>query len=103
MVSELEQSKYTAKHFQSLNMINAQENDKRYLISASWWREWCDYTDFNLNQLQLKTTSQILHGSFTKLQMSGVMNNNNTNSPYSNMNQFSNQTKQETSIINPSL
>ena len=32
-----------------MNMINAQENDKRYLIAASWWREWCDYTNFDLS------------------------------------------------------
>jgi len=22
--------------------------DKKYLISANWWREWCDYVDFDI-------------------------------------------------------
>ena len=36
--------------------------------------------------------------------MSGVGDRNQiTGSPHSNMNQFSNQTKQETSILNPNL
>lgn len=26
------------------------ENDKRYLVSACWWQEWCDYTNFDLKQ-----------------------------------------------------
>ena len=21
--------------------------DKKYLIGASWWREWCDYVNFD--------------------------------------------------------
>ena len=57
MVSDVETAKYTARHFNSMNMINAQENDRRYLISAAWWREWCDYTNFDLSQLQLKNSS----------------------------------------------
>lgn len=64
IVSEVETAKYTAQYFQSMNMINVNENDKRYIISASWWREWCDYTNFDLSQLQLKSSSQIHHGSF---------------------------------------
>lgn len=31
--------------------MTAQENDKRYLICANWWREWCDYANFDLSQL----------------------------------------------------
>ncbi len=23
--------------------------DKRYLISAKWWRKWCDYANFGIN------------------------------------------------------
>lgn len=35
----------------NLNLTIAQENDKRYLICANWWREWCDYANFDLTQL----------------------------------------------------
>lgn len=49
MVSEADTARYTAQHFNSMNSINCQENDKRYLISATWWREWCDYSNFDLN------------------------------------------------------
>lgn len=31
--------------------MTANENDKRYMIQADWWREWCDYTNFDLSQL----------------------------------------------------
>ena len=27
------------------------ENDSRFLISSTWWQEWCDYTNFDMNQL----------------------------------------------------
>ena len=40
-----------AKSNVSLNLMTAKENDKRYLISAQWWREWCDYANFDLSQL----------------------------------------------------
>ena len=33
----------------SLNLITAKLNDKRYLICANWWREWCDYANFDLS------------------------------------------------------
>ena len=23
--------------------------DKKYLISAQWWREWCDYVNFDMS------------------------------------------------------
>ena len=22
------------------------KNEKKYLVSSSWWRKWCDYTNF---------------------------------------------------------
>lgn len=50
MVSDEEMSKF-AKSNNCLNLMTAQENDKRYLISANWWREWCDYANFDLSQL----------------------------------------------------
>lgn len=25
--------------------------DKKYLISATWWREWCDYVNFDAGQV----------------------------------------------------
>lgn len=84
MVSDAETAKYTAQHFQSMNMIDAQENDKRYLIAASWWREWCDYTNFDLSQLQLKNCSQVLQESHNKqksgIGMSTVVQNNSPRS-----------------------
>jgi hypothetical protein len=33
----------------NLNLMTAHENDKRYLICANWWREWCDYANFDLS------------------------------------------------------
>jgi hypothetical protein len=37
------------KYANNLNLMTAQENDKRYLICANWWREWCDYANFDLS------------------------------------------------------
>ena len=34
-----------------INKITAPECDKRFLISAKWWHEWCNYTGFNEAQL----------------------------------------------------
>jgi hypothetical protein len=50
------------KTYQSL-LINYKENDKCYLISAAWWREWCDYANFNLNALYYNES---------QIQMSGI-------------------------------
>jgi hypothetical protein len=50
------------KTYQSL-LINYKENDKCYLISAAWWREWCDYANFNLNALYYNES---------QIQMSGM-------------------------------
>lgn len=30
--------------------------DKKYLISAQWWREWCDFTNFDA---QIETADNI--------------------------------------------
>ena len=27
------------------------ENDQRYLVSSQWWQQWCDYANFDLNQV----------------------------------------------------
>ena len=34
-----------------ITKIQADESDKRFLISAKWWHEWCNYTGFNEAQL----------------------------------------------------
>ena len=52
MISEFDHK--NDQDYQSMSMINAKENERRYLIAASWWRDWCDYTNFDLNQLHLK-------------------------------------------------
>lgn len=75
-----------------MSMINAHENDKRYLISASWWREWCDYTNFDLSQLNIKNGSQILQSSFIK-----------NKSAISNIGGFNNDSMSNTKINQMSL
>jgi len=25
-------------------------NDRKFLISASWWSKWCDYVNFNVDE-----------------------------------------------------
>lgn len=50
IVSDQEMAKF-AKPSASLNLMTARENDKRYLVGAQWWREWCDYANFDLSQL----------------------------------------------------
>jgi hypothetical protein len=47
IVSEAEMVEF-AQTNNSLNLMTAHENDKRYMIQADWWREWCDYTNFDL-------------------------------------------------------
>jgi len=35
---------------------SSQKNDlkfKRYLLDAKWWRNWCDYTNFDSSLLSL--------------------------------------------------
>ena len=49
-VSDQEMAKF-AKSNVSLNLMTAKENGKRYLVGAQWWREWCDYANFDLSQL----------------------------------------------------
>ena len=44
----------------SLNLVTAVENDKRYLICANWWREWCDYANFDLSRLHNNTRNNNL-------------------------------------------
>ena len=96
MISEVETAKYTAQHFQSMNMMNANENDKRFLIAASWWREWCDYTNFDLTQLQLKNQSQIHKESFTQKNKSlvGGMSSSHNNNANFNASDRSSQVNQ---------
>ena len=50
IISDQEMSKFS-KSNNSLNLMTAVENDKRYMICANWWREWCDYANFDLSQL----------------------------------------------------
>lgn len=32
--------------------------DKKYIISANWWRQWCDYVNFDLNQHQTEGVNE---------------------------------------------
>lgn len=48
------------------------ENDSRYLISSAWWQEWCDYSNFDMNQLLecYGVPSDILDSAFKSKELS---------------------------------
>jgi len=43
-----------------------QENEKRYLITSAWWQEWCDYANFDINQLDSSATETTANSRWKK-------------------------------------
>jgi hypothetical protein len=39
----------------SINQINFREGGERFLIPATWFREWCDFANFDISALEIKS------------------------------------------------
>lgn len=44
------------------------ENNKKFLISSQWWQQWCDYANFDLNQLNPEKAEEAQQAAIKKEQ-----------------------------------